>query len=166
VDQTYSFLRSLKAYKCPSEAYRYGTLTGQGYFVTAYNYAAATGGYANGTNLSRLLKVVEFRKPTSKVYFADSGYVLSATAPQEAWNGRMSVDATYSGPNASSPSARHNGPRVRKDILGVSDVGGPTGGGYNAAFFDGHAGFLEWRPTVSAGFSGVQAVKRNTWWAP
>jgi prepilin-type N-terminal cleavage/methylation domain-containing protein len=160
-DALYFYLRNNEVFGCPSGSLRLNTqASAWGYGMTPFVYPVDAAGARTSRNL---YKIDQFRKPSTKIYYADSGYALANGVTPVAWQHwtpYFSSSRASATDNRSSPGTRHNSPRKRADIVGT----GPTVDcGYNTVFFDGHAGYMNWRTTVPGAFN---TNITRTYWLP
>ncbi len=159
-----------KVYECPLGSIR--GLSAErvpwGYATTPFIYPVnGSGGRTSGKPLT----IDQFRNPTSKLYFMDSGFSNiggSGNVPRQEWTPYLATDYGSSSGNRATPAIRHNMSRMPSLAL----LERPSGNvGYNAAFFDGHASFVQWNTSVPQYFSGGAATAadiamRNRYWLP
>lgn len=153
MDLTYLYNNDKKLYACTSEVRR-GTsvISGLGYatspWVTvqsaSYEGAASAAGRVAGTPR----KTSEYIKPSLKVYYGDSGYTLQYYAGRapvgEMYSPFFQVSGEATNYDGVVPSARHLAPANQLH----TPQQGPSGGGSNMVFFDGHAEFMAWKEIV------------------
>lgn len=171
-DRTYAYLGSVDAMNCPTQNAISGS-TSVNMLMSCYVYSwSAT--YGASVSNGSLLKSIVFRKPSDKIYFADSGYYpgYNGTEAREKFSPFMgysgeNIGTSYTNANRTSPSTRHNSSRSRVDLPGQ----GPSSpAGYNAGFFDGHAKYMDWKTTFPmralASASAEDKARRDTYWLP
>jgi len=164
IDRTHDYMKSTKIYQCPTRgSWGYGQSS----------YVNQVTDVNNGViNYNRLYKMSNFRDPSNKINFADGGYVLqTALAPFEQNGPKLAVTFTYSGVNTPAASPRHRSPTSRQDVPGsaggASFTSGPTVPcGFNAGFFDGHGGYLDWRSAAIFSSHSPSNEIRARYWLP
>lgn len=168
-DALYPYLNyDSSALDCATGAVRLNTQRSPfAYAVTPFIYPVDSSGARISTDL---YTIDEFRNPSDKIYFADSGYSLLNGATPTAmhhFSPYFSVSRSTASDNRASPATRHNSRGSRVDVVGS---GPNVACGFNAAMFDGHATYKDWRTTFpnifSAGGSALDRSIRTTYWQP
>lgn len=168
-DAMYPYLSyNIKAYQCALGSTRYGVTAPGGYATNPLLYPSDLNGARTST---RVLSIEEFRDPSDKFYFMDSGFSnfsdIASRLPQEHYSPYLLAYYIHSTANRATAAIRHNiasPPILQKNARPESE------GGFNVAYFDGHGGFMQWKNAVpqyyNSGASAADKLMRDTYWKP